>query len=184
MHKHEGDFYAQLERSHPYGTTNILVPALVVHHRHSKEHSQHYSLKNISRALLKRGIVQDRKGNVTRRFDINMVGTWEDNVGTLTEQFDYYDGEKQERIWTIKKIADKNYEGSAGDIIGTATGHGEGHAMRWSYQMDLDVKDNTYRITFDDWMFLMNDGVLINRSYLKKLVLQWQSTIFMQKQDQ
>ena len=57
--------------------------------------------------------------------------------------------------------------------------------MRWAYQMDLDVGDNTYRITFDDWMFLMNDGVLINRSYLKKFgITVAELTLFMQKQDQ
>ena len=50
------------------------------------------------------GLVQDRKGHVTRRFDVTMVGTWEGDTGTLVEHFEYYDGEKQERIWTIKKM--------------------------------------------------------------------------------
>ncbi len=131
------------------------------------------------------GVVQDRKGHVTRRFDISMVGTWDGDTGTLEEHFDYYDGKTQKRTWTIKKIADNSYEGSADDIIGMATGNLEGNAMRWAYVMDLDVGDKTYRITFDDWMFLMNDGVLINRSYLKKFgITVAELTIFMQKQDQ
>lgn len=130
------------------------------------------------------GIVQDRKGHVTRRFDVEMVGTWEGGVGTLDEVFEYYDGKTDKRVWTIKKVADGQYEGSAGDIIGKASGAVEGNAMRWAYQMDLDVGDNTYRITFDDWMFLMNDGVLINRSYLKKFgITVAELTLFMQKQD-
>lgn len=131
------------------------------------------------------GLIQDRKGHVTRRFDVTMVGTWEGDIGTLKEQFKYYDGETQERIWTIKKIADKQYEGTAGDIIGKAKGNVEGSAMRWAYQMDLPVGDKTYKITFDDWMFLMNDGILVNRSYLKKFgVTVAELTLFMQKQDQ
>jgi hypothetical protein len=130
------------------------------------------------------GIVQDRKGHVTRRFDVNMVGTWDGDTGTLKEQFEYYDGQTQERTWTIKKIADARYEGTAGDIIGKADGKIEGNAMRWAYQMDLPVGDKTYKITFDDWMFLMNDGVLINRSYLKKFGINMaELTLFMQKQD-
>lgn len=129
------------------------------------------------------GIVQDRSGKVTRRFDVDMVGEWKGDVGTLTETFHYYDGEKQERIWTIRKTADKKYEGTAGDIIGTATGEISGNAMRWAYDMDLKVGDQTYRITFDDWMFNMNDGVLINRSYLKKFGFTVaELTLFMQKQ--
>ena len=131
------------------------------------------------------GVVQDRRGHVKRRFDISMKGSWDGDVGTLEEHFDYYDGKTEKRIWTIKKVEGSNYEGQAGDIIGTAKGKVEGNAMRWAYIMDLSVDNKTYRIKFDDWMFLMNDGVLINRSYLKKFGFTVaELTIFMQKQDQ
>jgi len=56
--------------------------------------------------------------------------------------------------------------------------------MRWAYQMDLPVGDKTFQVTFDDWMFLMNDGVLVNRSYIKKFgITVAELTLFMQKQD-
>ena len=41
------------------------------------------------------GIVQDWKGRVVRRFDVNMVGKWDGDIGTLTENFDYYDNNDQ-----------------------------------------------------------------------------------------
>ncbi len=130
------------------------------------------------------GIVQDWRGRVVRRFDIQMVGKWEGDTGTLTEHFNYYDGQKQERVWTIKKLANGTYEGTASDIIDKATGKAQGSAVRWNYVMDLPVDDTTYRIRFDDWMWVMNDGVLINRSYLKKFgVTVSELTIFMQKQE-
>lgn len=129
------------------------------------------------------GILQDRSGKVTRRFDIDMVGEWQGDEGTLTEKFSFYDGEIQERVWKIKRLADGSYEGRAGDILDKATGRIEGNAAQWRYVMDLPVDDTTYRITFDDWMFLMNDGVLVNRSYLKKFGFRVaELTIFMQKQ--
>lgn len=129
------------------------------------------------------GIVQDWRGRVVRRFDIEMVGKWEGDTGTLTEHFEYYDGQKQDRVWTIKKLSDGSYEGTASDIIDKATGAAEGNAVRWNYVMDLPVDDTTYRIRFDDWMWAMNDGVLINRSYLKKFgITVSELTIFMQKQ--
>jgi hypothetical protein len=129
------------------------------------------------------GMVQDWRGRVVRRFDIDLVGEWNGDVGTLTENFVYYDGEKQQRVWTIRKLADGTYEGTASDIIDRATGNTEGSAVRWNYVMDLPVKDTTYHIRFDDWMWLMNDGVLINRSYLKKFgITVSELTIFMQKQ--
>lgn len=129
------------------------------------------------------GIVQDWRGRVIKRFDVEMVGEWHGDTGTLKEKFVYYDGDTQERVWTIRKLADGNYEGTASDILDKATGRSEGSATRWNYVMDLPVGDSTYRIRFDDWMWLMNDGVMINRSYLKKFgVTVSELTIFMQKQ--
>ena len=129
------------------------------------------------------GIVQDWRGHVVRRFDVDMVGEWKGETGTLKEKFHYYDGKTQERVWTIKKLADGSYEGTAGDILGIATGQAEGSAVNWHYVMDLPVDNTTYRIRFDDWMWVMNDGVMINRSYLKKFgVTVSELTIFMKKQ--
>jgi hypothetical protein len=129
------------------------------------------------------GIVQDWRGKVVSRFDVTMVGTWEGDKGTLEEDFNYYDGSTQRRIWKIKRINDTNYEGTAGDIIGKATGEISGNAVNWAYEMDVPVGDSSYRLKFDDWMWQMNDGVLINRSYLKKFgITVAELTLFMQKQ--
>lgn len=128
------------------------------------------------------GIIQDRKGQVTRQFDVKMIGTWEGDTGTLKEDFSYYDGNTQHRTWTIKKISTNHYQGTASDIIEQANGLIEGNAMRWAYQMDLEVNGKTFRLTFDDWMYLMNDGNLINRSYIKKFGFTVaELTLFMQK---
>lgn len=114
-------------------------------------------------------MVQDYRGRVTRRFDIVMFGTWDGDTGTLEEDFSFYDGKMQKRVWTIKRLANGSYEGAA---------------MRWAYRIDLPVGDKTFRLRFDDWMYRMNDGVLINRSYLKKFGFTVaELTLFMQKQD-
>jgi len=129
------------------------------------------------------GIVQDWRGNVVRQFDITMIGTWDGDIGTLREQFYYYDGQTQERIWTIKKLNNGDYEGTAPDIIGKAIGSQKGNAARWSYIMDLEVDQRMFRIKFDDWMWVMHEGVLINRSYLKKFgITVAELTIFMKKE--
>ena len=129
------------------------------------------------------GIVQDRSGDVVTRFDITMNGSWEGNRGTLVEDFVYYDGTKQQRIWNIVDRGDGTYEGTASDIIGKAEGISFGNAGQWTYVMDLPVAGSTYRLRFDDWMWAMNDDVLMNRSYMKKFGLTVaEITIFMQKQ--
>lgn len=129
------------------------------------------------------GIIQDRSGNVVKRFDVSMVGIWEGDKGRLEEEFVYYDGSKDQRIWHIEKKDDENYIGTAGDIIGSAKGKQSGNAMRWNYKMDIKTGGRSFRINFDDWMWHMNDGVLINRSYLKKFGFTVaELTLFMQKQ--
>ncbi|MDB2415455.1 DUF3833 domain-containing protein [Rickettsiales bacterium] len=130
------------------------------------------------------GLVQDWRGRVTTRFDVDMVGSWKGDIGTLEEDFRYYDGKVQKRIWTITKNDDGTYQGTASDIVGKATGSTQGSAVNWAYVMDIPVDGKTYRLKLDDWMWQMNDGVLINRSYLKKFgITVAELTLFMQKQD-
>lgn len=129
------------------------------------------------------GIIQDWRGNVVSRFDVDMVGSWEGDVGTLKEDFTYYTGSTQQRIWTITRLGNGNFTGEAGDIIGKAEGKQAGNAVNWGYVMDVPVEDKTYRLRFDDWMWLMHDGVLINKTKMKKFgITVAEITIFMQKQ--
>ena len=41
------------------------------------------------------GMVQDRSGKVIRRFEAELLGTWNDERGILEEDFLYDDGEKK-----------------------------------------------------------------------------------------
>ena len=49
------------------------------------------------------GILQDRSGKVTRQFKADLIGSFDDNIITLDEDFYWTDGEKQKRTWKIKK---------------------------------------------------------------------------------
>ena len=55
------------------------------------------------------GILEDRKGNITRRFTVDMTGTWQDGKGVLEEFFIFDDGEESERIWTIEFTDEHNF---------------------------------------------------------------------------
>lgn len=114
------------------------------------------------------GIFEDRFGTVRRQFQVDINGTIDGDTITLDERFDYSDGEKDQRIWRIKKLSDNTYEGRADDIIGTASGVSSGNALNWAYTMALKVGDSTYNVKFDDWMFLQEGDVLINRARVTK----------------
>ena len=40
--------------------------------------------------------------------------------------------------------------------------------MRWRYVLALPVDGKVYNVDFDDWMFLMDDKVMLNRSLMSK----------------
>ena len=128
------------------------------------------------------GIIQDWRGCVTTKFDVDMFGSWEGDKGKLQEDFTFYNGTKQQRTWSIVKNKDGTYLGSAHDIIGNATGESSGSAMNWKYSMDIIVDNSTYKVRFDDWTWQMNDGIIINRSYIKKFgITVAELTLFMKK---
>ena len=86
------------------------------------------------------GILQNRSGKVTRQFSADLDGTWDGKQLILDEKFVWNDGEIQNRQWTINKIDEHNYEGTAGDVVGTAKGFSYGPAFKFEYVMLVPVK--------------------------------------------
>ena len=114
------------------------------------------------------GMFQDRSGKVVKRFYVKMKASWVGNVGTLDEDFIYSDGTKGKRVWTVTKTGENKYKGTASDVIGEATGEVQGNAFRWFYTLDLPVGDKSYHVHFDDWMYLMDDKIMLNKSKMSK----------------
>ena len=114
------------------------------------------------------GVFLDRSGKVARRFTVVMNCSWNGVDGVLDEDFIYADGEKQKRIWRMKYLGDGRYSGTAGDVIGTAFGQTSGNAFRWGYTLSLPVGDKVYEVQFDDWMYLMDDRVMLNKAVMSK----------------
>ena len=49
-----------------------------------------------------------------------------------------------------------------------AVGEVAGNALRWRYVLALPVDGRVYHVALDDWMFLMDERVMINRSFMSK----------------
>ena len=86
----------------------------------------------------------------------------------LDEVFDWTDGERQTRQWQIKKIDEHYYEGTASDVVGTAKGYSYGPAFKFEYVLLVPVKGKNIKITFDDWIFMQDERVAINRATMTK----------------
>ncbi len=116
-----------------------------------------------------RGVLQDWKGRVTKRFVVYMDCSWQGNVGTLKERFEYSDGRTDSREWTLTMQDDHHFTGTAGDVVGTAKGKQFGNAMQMVYVLDAKRDSgDTIRLSFDDWMYRLTEDTLLNISTMKK----------------
>jgi hypothetical protein len=114
------------------------------------------------------GIFTDRSGRVVKRFKVVMDCQWQGDEGVLDEAFVYADGTKQRRIWRLKALPNGRYEGRADDVVGVAEGEVKGNAFRWQYTMALPVDGSVWHVQFDDWMYLMDDQVMLNKAVMQK----------------
>lgn len=114
------------------------------------------------------GMFQDRSGAVIKRFQVVIDARWQGDTGTLDEHFSWSDGSTSRRVWTLTRQPDGSFVGRADDVVGEAVGQVAGNALRWRYVLSLPVDGRTYQVDFDDWMFLMDDRVMLNRSFMSK----------------
>lgn len=114
------------------------------------------------------GQFQDILGNVSRRFKVEITGEWDGKILTLVEDFVYEDNTTEQRIWTLTKTGDQTWQGSAPGVLGIAQGRESGDTFNWKYRIDLPIPDGTMRVSFDDWMWLLDDGRVLNRAYVMK----------------
>lgn len=114
------------------------------------------------------GVFTDRSGKVVRRFVVTMDCRWDGDVGTLDETFAYSDGKRDKRIWRLVRHEGGRYTGTAADVVGTAEGQVSGNAFNWRYTLALPVDGRVIHVQFDDWMFLVDERVMLNRAVMSK----------------
>ena len=117
------------------------------------------------------GIFEDRFGNLRRQFRVEIEASQSGNILTLDERFLYADGEQDRRIWKIEKhqMDDEwHYRGRAEDITGEATGRIAGNAMSWQYDIVLQLSGVEMQVSFDDFIYQIDDDIALNRAYVSK----------------
>ncbi|MBT9594449.1 MAG: DUF3833 domain-containing protein [Vitreoscilla sp.] len=114
------------------------------------------------------GLFTDRSGKVVKRFTVALNGRWSGDEGVLEEDFRYSDGSTQRRVWKLSRGADGRYTGRADDVVGSAVGQARGNALNWRYTLALPVDGQVWEVQFDDWMYLMDDKVMLNKAVMSK----------------
>jgi hypothetical protein len=118
--------------------------------------------------LVAHGIFTDRSGKVARRFTVQMTGTWQGASGTLDERFTYSDGKTERRVWRLQDEGNGRWTGRADAVVGVDEGQSSGNALNWRYTLALPVDGKVYEVQFDDWMYLMDERVMLNKAVMSK----------------
>lgn len=119
-------------------------------------------------AMISEGVIFGPTGAVTSRFVAEMNGNWEGATGRLSESFRYASGKTQERAWTITVHEGGRFTATAPDIVGAAQGVVSGATARLTYRLRLPESAGGHVLDVVDWMYLAPDGVILNRSQMRK----------------
>ena len=114
------------------------------------------------------GVIYGPTGRIASSFVAKMNGDWRGANGTLSEDFTYSGGSVQQRKWNLSLGNDGRFTATADDIIGTATGIQTGKSVRMKYMIRLPEGSGGHVLSVTDWMYLMDNGNIINRSEMRK----------------
>ncbi|MGB8812593.1 MAG: DUF3833 domain-containing protein [Paracoccaceae bacterium] len=124
--------------------------------------------QHLNGPILCEGVIYGLLGRVTSRFIADMDVHWDGNVGVMTEHFLYDNGTVQDRRWTLRLDDDGHIHAEAPDVIGAGSGRVVGPAVQLFYRIQLGADAGGHVLDVVDWMYLMENGTIINRSQFSK----------------
>lgn len=114
------------------------------------------------------GVIYGPTGKVSSRFVADFDARWEGNVCTMVEKFHYDSGQVQDRVWTLTLGNDGRIKAEAPDVVGAGTGQQSGSAVLLNYRIKLTKEAGGHALDVTDWMYLMANGNIMNRSQFRK----------------
>jgi hypothetical protein len=114
------------------------------------------------------GMIFGPMGRVASRFVAHMDGKWDGNIGTLSEVFHYDSGTVQHRAWTLALANSGDITATAADVVGLGSGRVEGPGVVLRYRIKLTPEAGGHVLDVTDWMYLMENGTIMNRSQFRK----------------
>ncbi|TCP61679.1 uncharacterized protein DUF3833 [Rhodovulum bhavnagarense] len=124
--------------------------------------------RHLNGPILCEGVIYGPTGRVTSRFVADMEARWEGNRGVMTEEFRYDSGATQSRSWTFTLENDGSIRAEAPDLVGTGHGMQAGSGVHLRYRIRLPEDSGGHVLDAVDWMYLMENGAIMNRSQFRK----------------
>jgi hypothetical protein len=123
---------------------------------------------HLSGPILSEGLIFGPTGKMTNSFVAKMVGEWDGNTGTLSEEFTYSNGKQHSRKWFLTLGDGNTFTATADDIVGKARGTVSGSTIKMEYQIVLPQDSGGHTLSVTDWLYLTQNGVIMNKSELRK----------------
>ncbi len=114
------------------------------------------------------GVIFGPTGRVTSRFVADFHAEWEGDAGRMTEHFRYDSGETQDREWRLTIEPSGNIRAEADDLVGVGRGRQAGPGVCLKYSIRLPEGAGGHVLDAIDWMYLVENGTIINRSQFRK----------------
>jgi len=114
------------------------------------------------------GVIYGPTGRVTSRFVAHFNAEWNGNKCIMREEFHYDSGQTQNREWHLTLGTDGAILAEAPDVIGAGSGRQEGSAVLLNYKIKLTDDAGGHVLDTTDWMYLMQNGTIMNRSQFRK----------------
>jgi len=127
---------------------------------------------HLSGEILSEGLIFGPNGKMTNSFVAKMVGTWDGDTGTLSEEFTYSNGKTQSRKWYLTLGPNNTFTATADDLMGEAQGVVSGSTVRLRYEIILPEDSGGHTLQATDWMYLTADGAIMNKSEMRKFGLK------------
>lgn len=115
------------------------------------------------------GVIYGPTGRVASRFTADFMAEWDGNRGTMREHFRYDGGAStQDREWRLTLGNDGGIRAEADDLVGEGRGTQRGSAVQLTYRIRLPESSGGHVLDTTDWMYLTDNGTIINRSQFRK----------------
>jgi len=114
------------------------------------------------------GVVENRAGGPTDTVATDCVGTPEGDGLHMVQTLTLGDGTVTHRDWHLRREG-AGYVATANDMVGEAHGVAAGRVFHWNFVIAMRPGNPLFNVTFDQWMYVLDDGSMMNRTTVRKL---------------
>ena len=115
------------------------------------------------------GVIEDRDGAPTSIITTTTDATPDGPDGLHMIQHVRHDGQDTVRDWHFRRTAPGQFQATANDLVGTARGSTSGRTLHWTWTLASKPGNPLFNVTMDQWMYLADNGTLMNRTIITKL---------------